>query len=983
MAKPHRLRWVCLPVAILTGLTVWLPAAQGAESVGYNRQIQPLLAQHCLKCHGGVKEAGELNLQFRESALKGGKSQRAAIVPGKPEASELVARLVTTNLDARMPRNGPSLSPESIALVKRWVAEGARWEKHWAYEPPRQTGQGIDDIVRARLARERLTLSPCADRWVLARRTALDLTGLPPTPDAAAAFCKDSSPDAYERWVDGLLASPAYGERWATVWLDVARYSDSKGYEKDGFRDMWRYRDWVVEALNADKPYDQFVVDQLAGDLLPDPTEEQIIATAFHRNTPENDEGGTDDEEFRTYAVLDRLNTTFEALQGTTMGCVQCHGHPFDPFVHRDYYQLLAFFNNTADADRDDSAPTRRFWSRADTEKVAGLKQRIATGQAKLEAELGQADNRQAFDVWLAGMRASAEVTPLQDPVVSSTQGKFSLKEDGRVRLEGATPGRTTITVEGGLAPGIYQGLVLDVLPEDALPNHGPGAAESGNFILTRLRTAVLAGSQPAQELELTNPVATHEQPGWPVEEALKDGPHGDEGENGWAIGGGIGTAQTARFAFSQPIEIVPGSRLRVTLACENDHWLQHVIGSFRLGVGRGPSAPNWVSQPKAIRGLVQRDPAKWTGEERAAVQRHFFAGLTPALAEQFASLDLDRKELKALPTCNLPIMRELTGKDARVTRVFHRGNWLDKEGAVQPATPVILNPWQPEYPTNRLGFARWLTSTENPLTARVQVNRVWEQLFGVGLVETLEDFGSQGDQPVCQDLLDDLAARFQTEMKWSQKRLLREILLSQVYRQSSRATTALLERDPANRLLARGPRFRLNSEQLRDQALAVSGLLSPKMFGLPVMPYQPPGMWLTPYEGRDWVISGGEDRHRRALYTFIRRSATYPSFVTFDAPSREYCVVRRLRTNTPLQSLDSLNSPVFFEAAEALARRMAAEGGSELEGQIARGLVLVLQRPPKPEQVQVLARLYPQVGGNLALVANAILNLDEVLNKN
>src|SRR5438876_7798462 len=350
----------------------------GAEKpVSFNEQIRPLFNNHCIKCHGGVKEAGKLHLLFRDWALKGGKSGKPAIVPGKPDQSEMIARVTTTDEDDRMPKKAAPLKPDQIALLKRWIAEGALWEVHWAYVPPKRSGRSIDAIVKARLAQEKIPLSPQADRWMLAGRTALDLTGLPPSVEEVEAFVKDGSRDAYERWVDRLLASPSCGERWAAVWLDVARYADSKGYEKDAFRNMWRYRDWVIDALNRDLPYDKFLTEQLAGDLLPSPTEEQVIATAFHRNTQSNDEGGTDDEEFRTYAVIDRLNTTFDAVQGTTIGCVQCHGHPYDPFIHREYYQLLAFFDNTADADREDEAPTRRCYARADAEKASLLEQRI------------------------------------------------------------------------------------------------------------------------------------------------------------------------------------------------------------------------------------------------------------------------------------------------------------------------------------------------------------------------------------------------------------------------------------------------------------------------------------------------------------------------------------------------------------------------------------------------------------------------------
>jgi len=957
-----------------------------AEStIRFNEDIRPLLNANCAKCHGGVKEAGGLDLLFRDLALKGGKSGLPAIVPGKSEESELIARLTTADEDDRMPKKADPLNPKQIELLKRWIQNGAAWEEHWAYVPPRKSGRGIDAIVKARLTKEHLSFSPEADRRTLARRTAFDLTGLPPSPEDTEAFVKDRRPDAYQRWIDRLLASPAYGERWASVWLDVARYADSKGYEKDGFRDAWRYRDWVIDAFNNDMPYNQFLMEQLAGDLLPHPTDEQIIATAFHRNTPANDEGGTDDEEFRTYAVIDRLNATFDAMQGTSIGCVQCHGHPYDPFVHREYYQLLAFFNNTADADRDNESPTQRFYARADAAKAAALKTEIAATQQQLVDELKRGENRAALDSWLSKVRPPANFIPLQGLSVTSTKGKYEALPDGRIRLTGKTPAETTITVEASPTPGQCQAIVLAVLPDDSLPQRGPGADSGGNFVLTHFRATLLDPTGQAETpLEFTNARATFEQPGWPVTEALKSGRDDKvESEGGWAIAGGVGKPQTATFFLAAPVTISAEAKLRVTLECTNEKWANHVLGSFQLATSRGVESEDLATLPKEMRNLLARDPKTWSSDERKQVERHFFSGLHPNLAAHYQSLDADRAALAALPVCKLPIMKELTGKEARTTHVFHRGNWLDKDEPVTPSTPKILNSWPEDYPRNRLGLARWLTNGENPLTARVQVNRVWEQLFGIGLVETLEDFGSQGDQPVYQDLLDELAARFQTDLKWSQQALLREIVLSQTYRQSSKASAALVERDTANRLLARGPRFRLTSEQLRDQALVVSGSLSRKMFGPPVMPYQPPGMWQTPYEGRDWVTSTNEDGQRRALYTFIRRSATYPSFVTFDAPSREFCTVRRIRSNTPLQSLDALNNPAFFAAAQHLAQRMTAEGGANVEAQLKRGWLLATQRPPRPDEIAVLQKLYQRVSGNLPLVANAILNLDEVLNKN
>lgn len=797
------LRAVFLP-GVMAACAVTDGAA--AEPVAFNREVRPILNNVCFKCHGGVKEAGGLNLQFREQALGAGKSGARAIVPGHPEQSEFIARLVTEDEDERMPKDHAPLSAAQIDVLKRWIAEGAQWEEHWAYIPPAAVEQErpIDELIEEKLRADGLAFSPEAGRRTFARRVALDLTGLPPSVAMLEGFVADDSPEAKEKLVDALLASPAYGERWAAVWLDLARYADSKGYEADRFRDMWRYRDWVIDAFNRDQPYDEFLRDQFAGDLLPEAADEQLIATAFHRNTLANDEGGTDDEEFRSFAIIDRVNTTFDAVLGTTIGCVQCHGHPYDPFVHEDYYRLYAFFNTTADADRNDDAPTRKFTARADRDRAAQIDDNLAKKETELRTELAREEHRRALEAWLE---------------------KASDKETAA-----------------------------------ALPK--------------------------------------------PVQEAL-----------------------------AKPID--------------------------------------------------QRD-----ANTRALLERHYFtAGPDAArfapVALLYQQRDTLRQRRAAIPECQLPVMQELPPEKTRKTQVFIRGNWLDKGKEVTPATPAILGHWHDAYPRNRLGFAQWLTNGGHPLTARVHVNRVWEQLFGLGLVETLEDFGSQGDVPIYQEVLDSLARRFQGEWGWSQKKLLREIVLSRVYGQSSKTTAAHYERDPANRRLARGPRFRLTSEQLRDQALQAAGLLNRKSFGPPVMPYQPPGVWLTPYEGSDWKTSTGDEAGRRALYTFIRRSATYPSMVTFDAPNREFCQTRRLRTNTPLQALDLLNSPVFAEAHSGLARRMKQAAPDDVDAQLRHGFYLVLLHWPAAEELAALRALYEKTNGDLTAIATALLNLDEALTKN
>jgi hypothetical protein len=963
--------------------SLFLAAAIQAAPVDFNREIRPLLNSHCFKCHGGVKEAGGLNLQFREQALKAGETGEIAIVPGKPDESAFIARLTSDDPDERMPRKEKPLPQEKIALLRQWIAEGAQWAEHWAYEQPKRSGKSLDALVEARLQREGLTLSPEADLRLLARRIALDVTGLPPEPervDALVTASAENKDAALRDYLDELLSSPAYGEKWAVPWMDLARYADSKGYESDRFRDMWPYRDWVVNALNADMPYDRFVTEQLAGDLLPNPTEDQIIATGFHRNTPQNDEGGTDNEEFRTYAVLDRLNATFDALQGTSIGCVQCHGHPYDPFVHREYYELLAFFNNTADADRDDQAPTRKVRARADLQTAAELETKIAALRADIDAESRkQADS---FENWLAENQPRPLVPlALTHRAIAATAGDYKVRPSGRVLLNGAVPDRTSLTFTAEPDAGRLATIQLELVPDDSLQGKGPGASAGvGNLILTHVSAALLVDNNEVP-LTIASARATYEQAGWPVVDALKRGLGVQkEGEGGWAIGGGTARPQIATFMLANPVVVPAGAQFKLVLEFENERWPGHVVGSFRVAIGTGGES-SATTLPKEIAAIVAREQKSWKPDERAKVLRHFLATASADAPPLYKAMDEAEAALAKLPLADLPVMQELTGARARVTKVFHRGNWMDQTDVVEPKTPRILNPWPGGAPRNRLGFAQWLTNGQNPLTARVQVNRVWEQIFGVGLVETLEDFGSQGDKPVYQDVLDDLAVRFQTDMRWSQKTLIRELLLSRVYRQSSKITPALQERDPANRLLARGPRFRLTSEQLRDQALALSGILSRKLGGPSVMPYQPPGTWLVPYEGRDWSTSAGEDSRRRALYTFIRRSATYPSMVTFDAPNREFCVVRRTRTNTPLQALDQLNSPVFMEAAAGLAKRMVIAGN--LDQQIASGLRIATQRAARDYEIGALRKLYDETSGNLVLVANAILNLDEVQTKN
>jgi hypothetical protein len=767
--------------AAALGLAAPLRADDPAE-IRYNRDVRPVLSNRCFKCHGTDLKRGGLNLRDRASAVKPADDGAVPVVPGKSAESELIRRVASDDPKRRMPPKGDPLTPEQVAELRAWIDQGAKYEEHWSYVQPAQRPfpelkrkdwprNGIDWFVLARLEQEGLAPAAEADRPTLLRRASLDLTGLPPTPEELDAFLADKSPDAYEKAVDRLLASPAYGEHQARYWLDLARYADTNGYEKDDRRTAWPYRDWVVGAFNRNMPFDQFTAEQLAGDLLPNPTRDQLIATGFHRNTMVNTEGGTDDEEFRVAAVVDRVNTTMAVWMGSTVACAQCHNHKFDPFTQKEYYRLFAFFNNTEDRGKSNE-------------------------------------------------------------------------------------------------------------PELALPT--------------------------------------------PDEEAR------------------IKAAKDAAAAWKQA-----ASTSAVLLGAAG-------VRAARL---------------------------------RAAAYEKEAANVHPATAL---------------------VMRELA--QSRKTNVMVRGNFKNLGDEVAPGVPAALHPFPKDAPPNRLGLARWLVDENNPLTGRVLMNRLWAQHFGKGLVETSEEFGDRGEPPTHPELLDWLAVEV-VKRKWDLKEMHKLIVTSAAYRQASRVPPELAKRDPFNRLFARGPRFRLDAEAVRDNALAVSGLLNRKMGGPSVFPYQPEGVWFNPYSADKWALSLNGDQYRRGLYTFWRRTAPYAEFVAFDAPSREVMCERRPRTNTPLQALAVLNDRVFVEASAALARRMLLEIGGGGKERAAYGFRLCTARTPTDAEADVLLKLYRDElekyrkdaaaakamvknGGDLpagvdaaelaawTVVANVLLNLDETVTK-
>lgn len=981
-----------LPTAISTllALMLWQPesavvAQSVSPAVDFARDIRPIFNKNCVSCHGGVKRAGKISFIYRDVVVATNAADEKPIHPGDPDHSELIRRITTDDEDDRMPpaEHAGKLSDHDVKLLREWIQQGAEWKEHWAWvkpvapttrkiSRPKWVRQPLDTFVLARLDAEKLKPSPAAERIQWLRRASFDLIGLPPTPEEIKAFMADKSPLAFETVVDRLLASPRFGERWASPWLDAARHADSMGFEKDPLRTVWPYRDWVIRALNADLSFDHFTVTQLAGDLLPDPSLNDQIATTFHRETQVNTEGGTDDEEYRIAAVIDRVNTTWEVWQGTTMRCVQCHAHPYEPIKHEEFYRSFALFNTTRDWDLPDDSPVLRVpLSETNFARARQLDEQMA--RLRREEFATRTELFNSTDSWIP-------LIPDQALATKGTQLTMQTNAVGgvEVRTVGTVATFSQFTIEMPLPDNLAQlgALRVEVLPDD--PEKARLTPEKG-FIITQLRAAILPPLSPTNGLPTQDDAATNAMPGEiklvhcfgdEVEPAQEDDAAVRPDKSGWGANPRLTQTRRAVFVPAGLTQIPAGSRLKLIISHDQGANDTAALVSRRLQLSASPQN-DWIAL-----------------SERPEFQER---------RRQLASL---RKERSAITDVRLPVMREQESEFRRPTAVFERGNWLAKGALVEPGVPGVFQSTNGD-PANRLAFAQWLVSPENPLTARVTVNRFWNELFGVGLVETVEDFGSSGEPPSNQALLDHLALRFQNELGWSAKQLLREMVLSATYRQDARSSAKLAARDPQNRLFARGPRTRLTAEMVRDQALAVSGLLSEKMFGPPVMPPQPEGIWDIVYSGAKWETATGEDRYRRALYTFLRRTAAYPSYLTFDSPSREVCVTRRIKTNTPLQALVTLNDPVYVECAVALAGRMRREGGEAVRKQIAHGYELATGRAPTKDALRKLEELHqtalarysanPELAGKLAgvpeeaalaLVANALLNLDDSLTK-
>jgi hypothetical protein len=1005
------------------------PAGDAAGGVDFTRDIAPLLERACLRCHGGERARGGLRVDRADSLGQ-------VVQPGSAAASELARRLTGAGGGARMPAGEPPLPAASVALVGRWIDAGAPGLRsltdaegggaHWAFRPLSrpapppvagdEVGAGgwdknaVDRFVLARLAAAGLAPAPEADRATLLRRVTLDLTGLPPAPAELDAFAADTRPDAYERVVDRLLASPHFGERWAVPWLDGARYADSNGFEKDGRRSIWPWRDWVVRALNDDLPFDRFVALQLAGDGLPGAGLDGRIATGFLRNTPFNEEGGVDQGEAGWERKVDRVATTATLLLGLTLGCAQCHDHKHDPFTQRDFYGLLAFFEDAGERTLELPTPAQaRRLAALRTERAA-----LARTLATWTPALGEGQRR--WEQELAALERA--YVPLSRPAATSSAGAPLVVEgDGAVLVASgpAARARDEQRLGGRTALAAVTAVRLAALPDARLPGGGPGRGRDGQFFLEGISLHAAPAADPAAPLvpvPLRAVLADdrpREEPERYAAENLLDGaaatatPAAGEAARGWGVfpvyDGARRLPRQLVLVPAAPVRFPGGARLEVRLRY-GEAAAGEVIGRVRLAATAAPDPARIVALAPRLRAALARPEAarpRKTRDELAAAYRL----VAPALAGERARLEALAAEERALGVTETLVTAPAGTGGAPATPLRLGGAYARPGEPVAAAVPRRLAGAAPPPVRDRRDLAAWLTGPGGALVARVRVNRLWAQLFGRGLVETDEDFGTAGARPSHPELLEHLAGAL-VDAGWRQKRILRALVTSATYRQSSRVAPGrrrlVAARDPDNVLLARGPRLRLDAEMVRDLALAAGGLLDARLGGPPAFPPQPAGVF-DPPNSREapWPAAGAGDRHRRALYTFWRRTAPYPPAALFDAPSRQVCSVRRARSNTPLQALVTLNDPAFWEAAQALGRRMRDEppAGAALAARLAFGFRLTTSRLPDAAELAALEALYHRARGRacslapapasdaaFALVANVLLNLDETLTR-
>jgi mono/diheme cytochrome c family protein len=984
-----------LPVALIATVSVLaiLPGSEAAKpepvnaktkQVDFARDVYPIFRRSCIECHGPEKQESELRLDQRASVLESG-----SIEGGKPDDSELLRRiLLPRGHDEVMPAIGDPLPKRQVAIIRRWIQQGAAWpdkievNRHWSYIAPQRpklprvsdskwTKSAIDEFVLQRLQAEGLSPSPRAAAEKLVRRVFLDLIGLPPTPEEVNAFAKDPTDERFEQLVDELLKRPQFGERWARPWLDVARYADSHGFQRDNLRDVWAYRDWVIRALNADMPFDQFTIEQIAGDLLPKATESQKIATGFHRCTPTNVEAGSLPEETRIEQVIDRVNTTGAVWLGSTLECCQCHDHKFDPFPQKDYYRLLAYFNNTEmEADRASKSPSSIAFkgpkmNLSDAEKDAkrgGLQKQIATVKERQTARRRELNTD--LPEWAADFNKSlgdvpqSHVLDIAEFASLGTTDSFERLDDGSILVVGNDPpSKDVYTIKARADITGILAFNLETLRHDSLPGKGPGRGDAvrRNFVLNEFSATLMPNTESDADsktktptkLEFASAKASFSQKSWDAAGALSSKP-----KTGWAISPKFDESHWATFILKEPLDI--GADHELVFELKHDYGSARSIGCLRLSAVTGNLDSESV--PEIVVKAVKSPVEKWSKADRKSLLdfRAKQDGQTSELTAESTKLGNELKKFTADTTL---VMIELD--EPRMSSVFDRGDYRKPGEKVEAGTPEILHAGL-DGPPNRLTLARWLVDKKNPLVARVTVNRWWAELFGRGIVPTIEDFGIKGEEPSHPKVLDWLAVEFM-ENGWSMKHVLKTIVLSATYQQSSQVSRELLEVDDLNALLARGSRFRMSAEMIRDNALAIAGLIDLKQFGPPIYPYQPNGIWSkvggTSYK---YEVSPGSERHRRGLYVILKRGSPYPSFVNFDATARLACTVKRSRTNTPRQALTLLNDPVYVEAAESLAKRVAGQHPKgSIDEQLDYAFQICTSRRPTDTERNALRSLY------------------------
>ena len=1104
-------------------------------TVDFKTDIRPILSNRCFACHGPDEAHVESGLRLHEFSLatSAAESGSKAIVPRNLSESELIRRISSNDDNERMPppHFGTKLTEREIELFKKWIASGAEYAKHWSFDQiqnvkleasdslqryPEWQSSPIDLHVLKKLDERGWSPTPQADRNTLLRRLSLDLTGLPPTLEQQTAFRADTSVQAYERLVDEFLASPAFGEHWGRKWLDLARYADSAGYADDPPRTIWAYRDWVIKAINDGMSFDQFTIEQLAGDLLPNPTDEQLVATAFHRNTLTNNEGGTNDEEFRNVAVVDRVNTTMAVWMGVTMACAQCHTHKFDPITQAEYFQVFAILNQTKDADRGDESPTHKWFTHEQRRDQQEWKEELA----KVKLELNTPDEALNLEqqIWSEALREPILWLPAKpESAVAMSKSSIAIQENGDLNVDTISENDTYTlewTISNSVSVDSLSGLQIRSIPDPSLPDGG-AAIGNGNFVLTNVSASLIHAAQQSTsgrflridlpgenkilslaEVQVfsrdevvskgasatqsttdydgkaeravdgntsgnytensTTHTASSNNPWWEVDlgkivvidkivvwnrtdgdvgsrldgaklsilsedrkplwESQLDKPKASktleiqpsiklpiklansdysqenfpasnaidaDAKSGWAVGGAVSQPHQLNLALdtnalkelTKDKALAGEVKLRLTLRFESTY-RRAVLSSFGIGYTTDLRTDRMIDLPSNVANFLSQEPASLSKADRDVIHSFYVSTIAPSRQPLRTSRDsLSKKLAEVKPITTVPILSELEPDKLRQTHIQIRGNYKVKGDLVTADVPKAFHAWKPTATSgntskmDRLEFARWLMQPDNPLTARVIANRYWENFFGVGIVRTSEEFGSQGDLPSNPELLDYLAIDL-IRNGWDTKRFIRTIVLSAAYQQRSFVSPQRYEEDPDNVFLSRGPRFRVTAEQVRDMALSSAGLLSQRLYGPPARPPQPSLGLTAAFGGKtDWDTSKGEDRFRRGLYTLWRRSNPYPSMATFDAPNREVCVLKRDRTNTPLQALVTLNDPAYIEAAQGLARRIVLYDlpAASLEERIERIFELTLSRRPIAREIQAISKLYNETRTELS----------------